>query len=332
MDPMKTICFIYRKPRPEYFSIEKVFSSVRKQLRSEYKITEIIVPYSKVTPWHVLQNIRSVSKCRADIFHVTGDAHYLALGRPGKKTILTIHDCVFLNQPNRLKRFFLKKLLLDLPVRHSRIITTISDNSKRDIVTNSGCPPEKVVVIPNPIDDSIYFSEKEFKAICPVILFVGTTPNKNLERVITAIKDMECLLDVIGRIPPAHKILLETNKIRYTESFSISSAQLADKYAKSDLLLFPSTYEGFGLPILEAQRAGRPVITSDVSPMKEIAGQGACLVDPYSPASIKEAILKIISDAEYRVALVNHGLSNVKRFSAEQTAQKYKEVYESLLL
>jgi len=274
--------------------------------------------------------MRFVSKFKADIYHITGDAHYLALARPGKQTILTIHDCVFLKEKNRWKRIFLKKLMLDLPVRHSKIITTISDNSRQEIISYSGCSPDKVVVIPNPIDETIYFSTKEFNDSCPVILFVGTTLNKNLPRVISAIKDIPCVLDIIGRIPPEHVLLLEQNGIKYKECFSISTSELSDKYANADLVLFPTTFEGFGLPIVEAQKAGRVVITSNLNPMKDVAGIGACLVDPYNIQSIRNAVLDVIKDADYRKKLVEDGLVNVKRFSAAQTAQGYKRVYDSI--
>ena len=328
---MKKICFIHRSPRPEYFSIEKVFSAVRKELNGSFEIEEIAAPHSRVTPWHLVHNIISVSNCRADIYHITGDAHYLALARPGKQTVLTIHDCVFLKEQKRWKRFLLKKIMLDMPVHHSRIVTTISENTRRDIISNTGCSPDKVVVIPNPVDDKIYFSSKDFNQECPVILFVGTTPNKNLPRVIEAIKGIPCVLDIIGKIPPEHIECLEQNGIRFTQSFSISQAELSEKYASADFLLFPTTFEGFGLPIVEAQRAGRAVITSDLSPMREVAGEGACLVDPYDVASIRNAVTKIIKDRDYRLALIRKGTNNVERFTAKATASGYKKVYDDML-
>ena len=328
---MVKICFIHRKPRAEYFSIEKVFEAVRKELNTEFTISEIAAPYSKVTPWHLLQNMRAVAKCHADIYHVTGDAHYLALARPRKRTILTIHDCIFLKEPKAWKRFLLKKLLLDLPVRHAKIITTISENTRQDIITHTGCAPEKVVVIPNPVDETIYFSKKEFNAQCPILLFVGITPNKNLPRVVAAIKDITCILDIIGKLPPAHISLLKENNIQYTESVSLTNGELAEKYAKADVLMFPTTFEGFGLPIVEAQKAGRVVITSTLSPMKEVAGGGALLVDPYDPESIRNGLQTIITNTNLRNELVERGVRNAKRFSAAETAAGYRAVYEQML-
>ena len=328
---MKRICLIFRKPRPEFFSIEKVFASIRKELDQNYSITEISAPYSKITPWNLFQNMRFISKYRADIYHITGDAHYLALARPGKRTVLTIHDCGFLRIKKTWKRFILKKLLLDAPVRHARIITTISEFSRQDIISHTGCSPEKIVVIPNPVDDYINFSTKEFNTECPVILFVGKTRNKNLRRVIAALKDIPCVLDIVGKIPPELVPLLEKNRTKYQECSSISTSELSNKYANADLLLFPSTFEGFGLPIIEAQKAGRVVITSNLNPMKEVAGNGACLVDPCSIESIRNGVLDVIANSDYRKNLIENGLRNVKRFSAEQTAKGYRKVYDSIV-
>jgi glycosyltransferase involved in cell wall biosynthesis len=187
-----------------------------------------------------------------------------------------------------------------------------------------------VVVIPNPVDESILFSIKEFNTTCPVILFVGTTPNKNLTRVVAALKGIKCKLDIIGKVPDEHIELLEYNAIDYTTSFSISTAELSDKYAKADILLFPSTFEGFGLPIIEAQKAGRVVITSNLSPMKDVAGDGALLVDPYDIGSIRSAVLEVINNPSFRKQLIEKGISNVKRYSAEQAAKGYSTLYENM--
>jgi glycosyltransferase involved in cell wall biosynthesis len=98
-----------------------------------------------------------------------------------------------------------------------------------------------------------------------------------------------------------------------------------------DLLVFASTFEGFGLPIVEAQATGRPVVTSNIMSMPEVAGDAACLVDPFNVSSIREGVLKVINDSDYRNALVKAGFENVKRFQPEQIARQYAELYHELV-
>jgi glycosyltransferase involved in cell wall biosynthesis len=97
------------------------------------------------------------------------------------------------------------------------------------------------------------------------------------------------------------------------------------------MLVFPSVYEGFGLPIMEAQLTGRPVLTSNLSPMKEVAGKGAMLTDPYDPQSIRAGIIKIIDDDVFREQMVQDGFENVKRFDPDIVAGQYASLYEELI-
>jgi glycosyltransferase involved in cell wall biosynthesis len=97
------------------------------------------------------------------------------------------------------------------------------------------------------------------------------------------------------------------------------------------MVLFPSTYEGFGLPIIEAQQTGRPVITSNISPMKEVAGNAACLTDPFSVQSIREGVLKVIQDDDYRNTLVRNGFNNAQRYNPEKIANEYFLIYQRLM-
>ena len=327
---MKKICLVYRRPVKEFFSIEKVFSIIKERLQKLFLISEVAVPNNRVTVAGLIQNILFASRSKADVYHVTGDIHYAVFAFPSKKTVLTIHDCVFLYKYTGIKKKLLEFLFLKWPVKYCRLVTTISEATKKDIIKNTGCRADKVVVIPNPLPEHIWYTPQAFRKTEPVLLFIGITENKNLSRVIAALKDLPGILHIIGVIPDDKKNLLEQQGLKWTNSFFLNEQELGEKYSEADIILFPSLFEGFGLPILEGQKAGRPVITSNMEPMNEIAGQGACLVDPTSITSIRSGILKVIEDAEYRDELVKQGFENIKRYNPDRISEQYAMVYNQI--
>jgi glycosyltransferase involved in cell wall biosynthesis len=124
---------------------------------------------------------------------------------------------------------------------------------------------------------------------------------------------------------------LQDHNINYSLSANISDSQLIQEYRNADMVVFTSTYEGFGLPIVEAQTTGRPVVTSNVYSMPEVAGETACLVDPYQVESIRMGIQRVIADTVYRQKLITSGFKNIKRFKPQYIAAQYVKLYEELI-
>ena len=159
------------------------------------------------------------------------------------------------------------------------------------------------------------------------ILFLGTKPNKNLEISIAALFGLDVHLRIIGELTRKQKEMLLKFNINYSSDFSISPEQLASEYSNADIILFPSTYEGFGLPVIEGFQAGKPVITSNISPMKEVAGDGALLAEPTSIASIREAVIKLLDDQTLKIQLVAAGKEKVKQYQPGFIAEAYQQLW-----
>jgi glycosyltransferase involved in cell wall biosynthesis len=138
---------------------------------------------------------------------------------------------------------------------------------------------------------------------------------------------MQCQLVVIGRLSPSQEAAIDENGIVLENHVNLSEAELVRQYQECDLVSFASTFEGFGMPIVEAQRVGRPVVTSRCSSMPEVAGAAACFVDPLDVASIRAGIRSVIENREYRESLIVAGYENAKRFDANTIALQYLSMY-----
>ncbi len=156
---------------------------------------------------------------------------------------------------------------------------------------------------------------------------MGTRPNKNLGRIINAVRGLKCKLLIVGKLHNEQKELLLQNNVNYENRFDLDDNQIIDCYVKSDIVCFPSLFEGFGRPIIEANAIGRVVITSNMEPMNEVADGAAILVNPYNELEIRKAIISAITDENLRMELIEAGLKNAEKYRATKVAQIYNDIY-----
>jgi glycosyltransferase involved in cell wall biosynthesis len=326
---MKVVQFM-RKPNGIVFSIEQLFEDVRRQLPSDISVETYTNPYPSKGLWPRFVAMVQAIWHQGDINHITGDVHFLSILLRRRKTILTIHDCVTLERLGGLKYQVFRFLWYWLPAKRSAILTVISLSTKDELLRHLGKGGWRIEVIPDCVSSEFEFSEKEFYRDCPVILQVGTTVNKNIERVSAALEGMNCKLVIIGKLATNQIAALEKNGIHYENHVGISRHDLVDHYRNCDFIIFASLYEGFGLPILEAQAIGRPVITSNLYSMPEVGGDGACYVDPYNITEIRNAVERIVNDSVFRKNLISAGRENAEKYLPSKIASLYGEVYREV--
>ncbi|MCT4587347.1 MAG: glycosyltransferase family 4 protein [Carboxylicivirga sp.] len=324
------ITFFHRLPAHFHFSIEKLFDAIQPGLSSAVSWRNYSLAYPSIGLFPRLKSALKAKQQQGDINHITGDIHFITPFLSKKRTINTYHDFTFLKNSKGLKRFLLWLFWVYIPVKRSKYLTVISEVTKQELIQYSGCKADKITVIPNIISQDFKAMPKVFNSKCPTILHIGTTPNKNLERLIKALEGLQCRLHIIGKLNESLMLLLQQCNTNYTNEFQIPEEALRQAYVNCDSLSFCSLNEGFGLPILEAQATGRPVVTSKLSSMPEVAGDAACLVNPYDVNAIREGIVKVINDKAYRQKLIDKGFENIKRFNAKVVAAQYEALYQKI--
>lgn len=325
-----TVAYFHRKPRANYFSMEGVFKAVCEALPCEVQAKVWFCRFQRGFAGRLYNMVEAIFRQRT-INHIVGDVHYLALSLPKRRTILTIHDCVSPRAMKGIKRLALVLLWYKLPVKRCAAVTVVSEFTKSEVLHFVKCTPERITVIPDPVSPQFVPNPLPFNVARPVILQVGTGRNKNIPRVAEALRGLHCHLDIVGKLDPAQRQILSDNAVSYSESRDLTAEQVVDRYRRCDMVVFASTYEGFGLPIVEANATGRAVVTSNICSMPEVAGSAACLVDPFDCSSIRAGILRVINDSNYRSHLVAQGFENVKRFRAELIAGQYAALYQEVL-
>ncbi len=306
-------------------------------------------PYSFGEQWRIP---RAAARARADLLH---EPHYVLPPLTRCKTVVTIHDCIHLRFPEYLPgraAFAYAHGMIRLAARKADRVLTVSDASKRDILHYTGVAPEKVVVVPNGLDarfaavpdaDAIDRVRQRFQLDHPFVLYVGNVkPHKNLERLIAAFAAMRAdgpdglKLVVIGDETSKHPVLRQAvHRHRLDKHVRFlgfqPAATLVVFYRLARAFAFPSLYEGFGLPPLEAMANETPVVTSNVSSLPEVAGDAALLVDPYDVASIADGLRRAVTDDALRETLIARGRVRAREFSWARAAADTLAVYRQVM-
>jgi glycosyltransferase involved in cell wall biosynthesis len=290
----------------------------------------------------------ALARERVTLFHAP---HYVLPPLVRCKSVVTIHDVIHLMFPQYLpSRMALAyaRMSIGLAARRATRVMTVSESSKRDILRYVDIPPEKVDVIYNAYDER-FGVEPEEEAVLRVreryqlhdefVLYAGNVkPHKNLERLIEAfylvrksgLDHLKLVLigDDISKYFALRRAVHQYQLHPYVRFLGyLPEETLAVMYRLAGVFVFPSLYEGFGLPPLEAMASGTPVVTSNVSSMPEVAGDAAVLVDPYEPQAIADGITKVLTDETLRADLRRKGLARAKQFSWEQSVRRIHDIY-----
>lgn len=290
-------------------------------------------------------------KAGADIFH--GPAFLIPFRSPTFRTVVTVHDLVVFLHPETVPRRYslYMKWLVRMAVRRADRIIAVSECTRLDLMNILGVDSSRIVVIPEaagpefgpPGPERVESVLNRYNINGRYLLHVGNLePKKNLPRVIRA-------FDRVKRMPGGGDLSLVIAGKKgwlYDEIFRTANGvsasairflgyvprdEMSAIYAGASCFVFPSIYEGFGLPVLEAMACGTPVVTSNISSMPEVAGRAAVLVDPYDEESIASGILAVVSDPSLQATLRREGILRSRTFSwdraARETLALYRDVY-----
>jgi glycosyltransferase involved in cell wall biosynthesis len=309
----------------------------------------LIKPKRNKFLWRTLQISRLLKKYNIDIYH--GLSHELPIGieKSGVKSVVTIHDLIYLFYPEDFP--WIDRKVYNWKFRNSckkaNQIVSISDSTKRDLIKYFKLEPDKITVIPqgySSIFDKEFNSEeklelrKKYNLPDKYILYVGSIiKRKNLKVLIKAFEQIESNLVIVGTGKNRYSTECRqmVRKLKLTEKIHFierpGREDLPGIYQNASCLAFPSLYEGFGIPILEAFASRCPVACSDRTSFPEVGGEAVLYFDPSDPISIANSLLKLNEDPTLRAELIQKGIQRLKLFDRENIAQQYFDVYQKLL-
>lgn len=334
--------FRYFWPGDEYRALDinhdEVFNNIQKH---------------KDNYWEKVYISTCLEQEKIDIYHVPQNG--IGIPTPKKSLlVVTIHDLIPYVSPGTTSKGYLKTFIKQMPriVEQSDVIITVSEHSKRDLLNFFKLPEEKIKVIyeaPEPIyqpmekDQARKSAADKYGLEHPYILYVGGFgPRKNIKSLVIA------FAKICNDLPQKYQLVILGKKEKDYSDIIILAEALGLKndiifpglapvedmpylYNGSHLFVYPSFYEGFGLPPLEAMACGVPTITSNVSSIPEVVGNGAIKINPYNTIELAQAMFDVLTDPSLAEQLTERGLCRAGDFSWRKTAEETLKIYETLI-
>ncbi|MBA4408651.1 MAG: glycosyltransferase family 1 protein [Bacteroidota bacterium] len=300
--------------------------------------------------WRSFRIANQAKNLNIDLYH--GLSHELPLGieKTGIKSVVTIHDLIYFRFPEYFKA--IDRTIYDRKFRHAcRVahrIHAISEQTKRDLISFFAVPEEKIKVIYQSVNPLFFLENtwdqklairRKYQLPEKFLLTVGTVePRKNLLALLEGMVLAKLYIPVvvIGKLTCYHLkvqkfIEADLNRLEVFFLPKIKVDELAVLYQMAEVMVYPSLFEGFGLPVAEAQASGCPVITSNTSSLPEAGGSAALYINPENPEEIGRTIKNLLADHNLRDSLIEKGKINAQRFTGESFAQQLKQLYNSVV-
>ena len=298
--------------------------------------------------WRLFSICSQIKKDKVELFHGLSGEIPIGLHKTGVKTVVTIHDLIFMRYPN-LYSYFDRKIhyyKFKYAANKADLVIAISEQTKRDIVTYLNINPDKIKVIyqgcapvfkeeiPN---EYLELTRSKYQLPTQFILNVGTIETrKNVLSVIKAIKEIDTQLVIIGKktayFKEINSYILENNlqnKVIFLENVELK--ELASIYRMATVFIYPSVFEGFGIPIIEALYSKTPVITSKGGCFSEAGGENSIYIDPLNPDELKIELTELLVNSGKREAMKEKGFEFVQKFNDENIARNWIETYNKIL-